>query len=99
MFLGKIVGVVWSTKKVEGMASLKLLMVHPYNLDGDPVADIVVAADSLGAGIGENVIVAYGKAAREALGNQDLPIEAGVVAIVDGFDVSKDLIPPIPQWT
>ena len=97
MFLGNVVGTVWSTKKVDGLGGLKLLIIHPYNLDGDPVPDIVVAADKLGAGIGEDVIVAFGKAAREALGDQDLPIEAGVVAIIDGFDLSKDVLAKLPR--
>jgi len=97
MFVGKVVGTVWSTKKVEGLSGLKLLVIHPYNLDGDPVPDVVVAADRLGAGIGEDVIVAFGKAAREGLGSQDLPVEAGVVAIIDGFDLSKDVLASLPR--
>ena len=90
MFIGKVIGSVWSTRKVDGLSGLKLLLIHPYNLDGDPVPDLVVAADRLGAGIGEDVIVAYGKAAREGLGDPDLPVEAGVVAIVDAFELSEE---------
>lgn len=97
MFIGTIVGTVWSTKKVDGLSGLKLLLIHPYNLDGDPVPDVVVAGDRLGAGIGEDVIVAYGKAAREALGSQDLPVEAAVVAIVDGFDLSESAMAGLPR--
>lgn len=97
MFIGTIVGTVWSTKKVDGLSGLKLLLIHPYNLDGDPVPDVVVAGDRLGAGIGEDVIVAYGKAAREALGSQDLPVEAAVVAIVDGFDLSEAALAGLPR--
>jgi len=97
MFLGKVIGTVWSTKKVEGLDGLKLLLIHPYNLDGNPVPDLVVAADRLGAGIGEDVIVAYGKAAREALGNQELPIEAGVVGLVDEFELSEEALASLPK--
>ena len=89
MFLGTVIGNVWSTKKVDGLSGLKLLVIHPYNLSADPVPDLVVAADRLGAGVGEDVIVAYGKAAREAMGDPDLPIEAAVVAIVDEYDISE----------
>ena len=97
MFIGTVVGTVWSTKKVEGLTGLKLLLIHPYGLDGDPVPDVVVAGDKIGAGIGEDVIVAYGRAAREALGSQDIPIEAAVVAIVDGFDLSETILTELPK--
>lgn len=90
MFLGKVVGHVWATKKHEELTGLKFLLIHPYNLNAEPVPDMVVACDNLGAGIGEDVIVAYGKAGRVAMGNADLPIEAAVVAVVDQFDLVKE---------
>ena len=45
-------------------------------------------ADRLGAGTGEMVMCAYGKAARTAIGNQDMSIEAAVVGIVDRVDMT-----------
>ena len=48
-----------------------------------------VVADRLGAGIGEVVMCAYGKAARTAIGNQDMSIEAAVVGIIDRVDVQE----------
>jgi ethanolamine utilization protein EutN len=63
------------------------LIVHPYDLDKEPTKNIVVVADRLGAGPGEIVMCAYGKAARTAIGNQDMSIEAAVVAIVDRMDL------------
>jgi ethanolamine utilization protein EutN len=44
-------------------------------------------ADRLGAGIGEVVLCAYGKAARSAIGDQEMSIEAAVVGIVDQMDL------------
>jgi ethanolamine utilization protein EutN len=87
MFLGKVVGTVWSTKKTPDLEGVRFLIVHPYDLDKEPTKNIVVVADRLGAGIGEIVMCAYGKAARTALGNQDMSIEAAVVAIVDRMDM------------
>lgn len=105
MFLGRVVGTVWSTVKWDGLHGLKFLVVRPYHLaDLAPsmvsrptpftMYDGVVAADVLGAGVGEDVIVAYGHSARVAV-EPDLPdgalpsrpIDAAVVAIVDRFSV------------
>ncbi len=88
MFLGKVIGTVWSTKKTPDLEGVRFLIVHPYDLDNEPTKNIVVVADSLGAGTGEVVICAYGKAARSAIGNQDMSIEAAVVGIVDRVDLT-----------
>ncbi len=87
MFLGKVVGTVWSTKKTPDLEGVRFLIVHPYDLDKEPTKNIVVVADRLGAGAGEIVMCAYGKAARTAIGNQEMAIEAAVIAIVDRMDV------------
>ncbi len=87
MFLGKVVGTVWSTKKTPDLEGVRFLIVHPYDLDKEPTKNIVVVADRLGAGVGETVMCAYGKAARTAIGNQEMAIEAAVVAIVDRMDL------------
>jgi ethanolamine utilization protein EutN len=107
MFLGRVVGTVWSSVKWPELSGLRLLLIQPYSL-GDlaalpdgiakaPENEGVVAADVLGAGPGEDVIVAYGHAARvgvsELLPEGDkpsVPIDAAVVAIVDRFAVDKD---------
>ena len=88
MFLGKVIGTVWSTKKTPDLEGVRFLIVHPYDLDREPTKNVVVVADSLGAGTGEVVICAYGKAARTAIGNQDMSIEAAVVGIVDRVDLT-----------
>src|SRR5713101_881057 len=88
MFLGKVVGTVWSTKKTPDLEGVRFLVVHPYDLDKEPTRNIVVVADRLGAGTGEMVLCAFGKAARSAIGNQDMAIEAAVVGIVDRVDIT-----------
>jgi ethanolamine utilization protein EutN len=87
MFLGKIVGTVWATKKTLNLEGVRLLLVHPLELNREPNTNVVVVADRLGAGVGETVICAYGRAARSAIGDQDMSIEAAVVAIVDEVDI------------
>ena len=88
MFLGKVIGTVWSTKKTPDLEGVRFLIVHPYDLDREPTKNVVVVADRLGAGAGEVVMCAYGKAARTAIGNQDMSIEAAVVGIVDRVDLN-----------
>jgi microcompartment protein CcmK/EutM len=89
MFLGKVVGTVWSTKKTPDLEGVKFLIVHPIELDKSPTRSVVVVADRLGAGVGEIVMCAYGKAARSAIGDQEMAIEAAVVGIVDRVDVHE----------
>ena len=91
MFLGKVVGTVWSTKKSPDLEGVRFLIVHPFDLDKEPTKNIVVVADRLGAGTGETVMCAFGKAARSAIGNQEMAIEAAVVGIVDRVDVTETL--------
>ena len=92
MFLGKVVGSVWSTKKTDNLQNLRFLIIHPINLKKAPSTDVVIVADVLGAGVGETVICAYGHAARQAIYPQnpsELSIEAAVVGIVDRMDVDE----------
>ena len=88
MFLAKVVGTVWSTKKSPDLEGIRFLVVHPYDLEKEPTRNIVIVADRLGAGAGEMVMCAYGKAARTAMGNQEMAIEAAVVGIVDRVDIT-----------
>ena|SRR5712664_2510756 len=88
MFLGKVIGTVWSTKKTPDLEGVRFLIVHPFDLDREPTKNVVVVADRLGAGAGETVMCAYGKAARSAIGDQDMSIEAAVVGIIDRVDLA-----------
>jgi len=99
MFLGKVIGTVWSTKKTPDLEGVRFLIVHPYDLDKEPTRNIVVVADRLGAGTGEMVMCAFGKAARSAIGNQDMSIEAAVVGIVDRVDINETMSDELRQET
>ena len=103
MFIGRVIGSVWSTVKWPEIDGIKLLTVQPYDLSelapagggaADPCHDLVVCADVLGAGVGEDVVVAYGHAARVALHERlgpgekpGIPVDAAVVAIIDHLEV------------
>jgi len=90
MFIGRVVGSLWSTRKTENTTGVKFLIIQPYNLKKAPNTDTIVAADILGAGEGELVTVAYGKAARLAIGNENMSIEAAVTGIIDEYNVNKE---------
>jgi ethanolamine utilization protein EutN len=89
MFLGRVVGEVWATRKAPDLEGLRLLVVEALDERRDPGAKKVtpvVAADPLGADLGQHVVVAFGKAARVACGGDgDRAFEAAIVALVDDF--------------
>jgi microcompartment protein CcmK/EutM len=93
LFLGKVIGTVWSTKKDENLVGAKFLIVRKLDLDLNEKSDFVVAVDSVGAGEGEVVLVATGSSSRQTHFTQDKPIDAVIMAIVDKLDISiKQLI-------
>ena len=89
MFTGVVRGAIWATRRHESLEGCKLLLVEPLHVagrlkDGSRSPGLVVAADTVDAGVHDEVIVAYGRAARVALGRgHDVAIEAAVVGVVD----------------
>ncbi len=92
MILGKVVGTVVCTQKDEGLEGLKLLVVQSVDLEMKPQKSFVVAADAIGAGMGEFVIVVGGSSARMATRVKGRPLDASVIAIVDSVEVGGKLI-------
>ncbi len=90
MITGTVIGNVWATRKDVRLDGLRLLIIEPidYANTGRTVATIV-AADPIGAGIGEIVLVVSGSSARAAVGDTSLPVDATVVGIVDGVELGK----------
>ncbi len=88
MFLGRVIGTVWSTKKDEQLVGAKLLIVQELDLDLEEKERIVVAVDSVGAGDGEIVLVASGSSSRMTIFTKDKPVDAVIMAIVDKLDVA-----------
>ncbi len=87
MQLAKVVGSVVATRKEESLTGLKLLLVRPVDEEGREGATVLVAADAVGAGPGELVLVASGSSARQTLATDKRPVDAVVMAIVDSWDV------------
>ncbi|WP_282935882.1 EutN/CcmL family microcompartment protein [Paenibacillus sp. RC67] len=91
MFLGKVIGSVWATQKEEGMDNLKLMVVQPIDFKHVESGQTVIAADRIGAGVGEKVIVSRGSPARVLFNGKMVPIDAMIVGIVDSFEVTDDV--------
>lgn len=87
MRIARVVGTVVSTEKNRRLQGAKLLLVQPLGPDRQPVGPELLAVDSLGAGIGEQVlIVIEGRAAGDALGDRRAPVDTAVVGIIDHID-------------
>ena len=87
MQIGKIVGTVVASRKDEKLEGLRLQVVKYVDADGTPTKNMVIAADSVGAGIGEIVLVASGSSARQTNETQGKPVDAVIMAIVDILEV------------
>ena len=87
MQLGKVVGNVVLNNKNETLSGITLLLVQPISSAREPVGRVIVAADSVGAGVGEHVIFVRGKEASFPFYPTEVPADAGIVGIVDHWTV------------
>ncbi|PSN14076.1 carbon dioxide concentrating mechanism protein CcmL [filamentous cyanobacterium CCP5] len=83
MLLAKVRGTVVSTCKEPSLRGVKFLLVQLISETGELLPDYEVAADVVGAGTSEWVLISRGSGARQHEGYQDRPVDATVVAIVD----------------
>lgn len=81
MVTARMVGTIWATRKSEELNGYKLLLAEL--IGGTQAGERLVVVDTVGAGIGDRVIVAQGSAARRMLGRDDVPVDAAVVGIID----------------
>lgn len=86
MLICEVVGHVWATKKEPSLCGLKLMIVRALTPEGQPLENTFVAADIVGAGIGERVLVVNGSTARRALGKDELAADAAIVGIIDSVE-------------
>jgi microcompartment protein CcmK/EutM len=87
MFLGRVVGTVVSTQKEPTLDGLRFMVVRRLTIDNEDTSGYVVAADAVGAGIGEVVMVATGSSARQTRLTDKRPADAVIMAIVDTWEV------------
>lgn len=90
MFLGRVIGTLWATRKEPRLEGLKLQVVRELAADLSPQARFVIAADVVQAGVGDIVLVSQGSAARQSPTVEGKPIDALITAIVDGLQVLSE---------
>jgi ethanolamine utilization protein EutN len=98
MFVAKVTGSLVSTQKVAAMVGQKLLVVEPYRIDPKDRKSLsttgrtFVAVDTLGAGVGDYVLLTQGSSARMTPETKSMPVDAVVVGIVDTVHVDSACI-------
>ena len=98
MQLGRVVGTVVATQKHKKLEGAKLLLVQPLTLDDEPRGAPLLTIDSVGAGVGEKVLVVIeGRAAGEALRRKAAPVDAAIVGIVDAVSIASGATPEMER--
>ena len=83
MIIGRVYGSIVSTHKLESLVGCKFMLVQCIE-NGQYIDKYLVAVDDgVGAGIGEDVIIAQGSSARMGMKNPDAPVDALIVGILD----------------
>lgn len=90
MQMARVVGNVVSTQKHGKFEGAKLMLVQPETPAGEPRGPVLLAVDSVGAGVHERVLVVIeGRAAGEALGRKGAPVDAAIIGIIDHVDMHE----------
>jgi ethanolamine utilization protein EutN len=87
MQLARVIGDVVATRKDPAFEGTTLLLVQPIGSDGKDVGRPLVAVDCVGAGVGETVFFVRGKEASFPFFPTEVPADAGIVGIVDHYNV------------
>ena len=87
MLLGKVVGTLVATRKEATLEGLKFLVLKQLDIEGQETGGYRVAADAVGAGLGEVVLFATGSSARQTKFTDRRPCDAVIMAIVDTLEV------------
>ena len=89
MLICKVIGHVWATKKEDSLSGMTLMVVQEVETT-EKNGSTFVAADVVGAGIGERVLVVSGSTARRAFGKDNLPVDCAIVGIIDTLEVDRE---------
>jgi microcompartment protein CcmK/EutM len=87
MQVARVVGDVVITRKDPALSGVTLLILQPLGRDKLPAGRTLVAADAVGAGVGETVFFVRGREASFPFLPTEVPVDAGVVGIVDRWDL------------
>jgi microcompartment protein CcmK/EutM len=91
MLLGTVIGTVVASQKERELEGLRLLLVKGADVEGKATGGVIVAADAVGAGVGELVLYCAGSSARQTEVTKNKPVDHVIMAIVDEIHVGNDL--------
>ena len=92
MQIAKVRGTVVSTQKDPSLRGVKLLLLQLVDEEGNLLTSYEVAADNVGAGVDEWVLFSRGTPVLQAVGNENRPVDAAVVAIIDTIHLENRLV-------
>ena len=81
MLIATLIDSVWATRKAESLNGLKFMLAEV--IGGSNAGQRLIVVDTVSAGIGDRVIVCTGSSARRMLGDDDIPVDAVVIGIID----------------
>ena len=90
MLLGRVAGTLVASRKEPTIEGLKLLVLRQLDAHNQEASGYVVAADTVGAGVGEVVLYAQGSSASQTEATRERPIDAVVMAIVDTWELGGE---------
>jgi ethanolamine utilization protein EutN len=91
MIIGRVTGEVVATQQHASHAGMKILMVAPLDLANKERGQPFVAFDTVGAGVGDRVLLATdGWAAMTAVGRPNSPIDAAILGVIDEIDLVEE---------
>ena len=82
MITARLTDHIWSTRKAESLNGLKLMQAEIIG-GGTDTGEKIIVVDIISAGIGDRVVVTTGSSARRMLGDDNMPVDAVVVGIID----------------
>jgi microcompartment protein CcmK/EutM len=91
MVIGKVVGTCVATVKDSKLEGLTMLLVQPVTPKIENSGAMIVAIDSVGAGVGEVVLYASGSSARQTEATNNKPVDAVIMAIVDTLELNNEV--------
>lgn len=81
MITAKLVDNIWATRKADKLNGCKLMLAEV--IGGTKNGERIVVVDTISAGIGDRVVITTGSSARRMLGDDEIPVDAVVVGIID----------------
>ena len=89
MYLGRVIGTIWATRKYESIIGYKMQFIQPLNAEMQNIGEPIIALDTVGSGSGEIVFYITASEAVIPLTVDMAPVDASVVGIVDSINVQS----------